>query len=377
MPTRIRFPVYRGEKPFVFISYAHRDNAQVLPIAQELYRRNYRVWYDGGIEAGSRWAEFVATHLLGASCVLFFTSAQFDASRNCEREVNFAVEAKKPMACVALDQAELSPGLQMQLSPAIHVPLTQSPEEICDALIASGALGEELIGDGVEGYEGKEPPPPPPPYLGLIVGIVGIVLALLTGLAFFGYTRGLFGEKSGLSSNTVTIQSSEGGTQEQVEVTSWNSAMMRDLLISQTEGEALYCCGNAFVSARSGIDYQNGTFLVGGSPVARGDIQDLDAVSKLTGLVELSLCYESITDVSALFALTGLTYLDLSGNDVADISPLTGLQNLTTLKLSHTGVTELSPTLEMPNLKKLYISYDMVRYAEDILSGGFELIVTE
>mgnify|MGYP003587024223 CR=1 FL=1 len=377
MASRIKFPVYRGEKPFIFISYAHADSAVVLPIAQELYRRKYRVWYDGGIEAGSRWAEFVANHLLGASCVMLFPSAQFDASRNCERELNFAVDAKKHMACVALDEAERSPGLKMQLSTIPCISRLESPEQTVDALIASGVLGEELIGDWVEGYQGKEPLPPPPPYLGLIVGIVGIVLALAFGLALFGYSRGWFGKSSGLSRDQYTISQNEDGSTEQVEVTTWNSAVMRDLLISQTEGEALYCCGNAFVSARSGISYRDGAFLVADQPVAQGDIQDLDAVSKLKNLAELSLCHESITDVSALSSLAELTYLDLSGNDLTDISPLTGLKNLAILKLSHTGVSDLLPARSMPALKLLYISYDMVPYAKDILGGAFELIVTE
>lgn len=375
MANRIRFPVYRGEEPFVFISYAHKDSAVVLPIAQELYRRKYRVWYDGGIEGGSRWAEFVASHLLGAASVLFFPSVQFDASRNCEREVNFAVDAKKPMACVELDQEERSPGLKMQLSTVLSIPLSQSPAETCDALIATGALGQELIDTGSGGE--PPPPPPPPPYLGLIIGIVGIVLALLTGLAFFGYTRGWFGENSGLSSDTYTIAASEDGTQEQVEVTSWNSEMMRDLLISQTEGEALYCCGNAFVSARSGIGYRDGAFTVANQAVAKGDIDSLEAVSKLGDLVELSLVNESITEISALSALQKLSYLDLSGNPVSDISALPSLPNLAVLKLSHTAVSDLSPVLLMPSLQKLYISIDMITAAEEILDGGFELIVTE
>jgi len=244
-------------------------------------------------------------------------------------------------------------------------------------LIASGALGKELIGDGVEGYEVKSGNGKRKLNAALIVGIVGVMLAVCFGIALLGFTRGWFGEKSGLSSSTISIPSdSAEGPAERVEVTTWTSGVMRDLLISQTTGEALYCCGNAFVTARSGIDFQNGAFLVGGTPVARGDIADLEPVSKLTGLVELALCYETITDVSALGALNHLTYLDLSGNDITDISPLKGLSGLATLKLSHTSVTDLTSVLEMSGLKKIYISYDMVAYAEAVLAGDFEIIIT-
>ena len=82
-------------------------------------------------------------------------------------------------------------------------------------------------------------------------------------------------------------------------------------------------------------------YLVSGEAVERGDIADLDGIARLTGLVELVLCSESITDVSALQSMTGLTYLDLSGNDFQDGSVLASLENLSTLKLAHTGLTDL------------------------------------
>ncbi len=50
---------------------------------------------------------------------------------------------------------------------------------------------------------------------------------------------------------------------------------------------------------------------------------------------------------------------------------------LKVLKLCHTDVTDLKAALDIPSLQRLYISYDMVKHAENILSGGFEIIVTE
>ena len=378
MASRALFPVYRGEQPYIFVSYAHADSAAVLPIAAELYRRHYRVWYDEGIEAGSKWPEYIATHMLNASVVLFFSSQNFSNSHNCEREVNFAVEAKKNMLLAALDGSELPAGLKMQLSTANVIHAGGNPAEAADLLIRSGVLGQELVGDGVEGYEASNGDAPSRVNAALIVGIVGVSLAVLFGLALLGFTRGWFGEKSGISRSTVTMSpESQDGQAVSVEVTSWSSPVMRDLLISQTEGEALYCCGNSFITARSGIDYQNGVFLVAGSAVDRGDISDLEPIAKLQNLVELSLCYESVTDISALNALQNLTYLDLSGNGITDFSQLKSLNNLAVLKLSHTDVKDLTPALELAGLKKLYISYDMASYAKTILTGDFEIVVTE
>lgn len=378
MASRARFPVYRGEKPYVFISYAHVDSEFVLPIAEELHKRRYRVWYDEGIEAGTRWAEFIASRLEGASVVVFFPSVHFNNNRNCEREVNFAVDSKKDMACIQLDDADMPAGLKMQLSTAQTIPAGASATETAERLIHSGALSEDLIGDGKEGYETKKGLENTRVNVAMIIGFIGIVLALCFGLALLGFTRGWFGENSGIQVQTIDMPTQSAGAGSQnIEVTTWTSAVMRDLLITQTSGEALYCCGNAFVNTRSGIDYQDGAYLVGGLPVQRGDINDLSSVGELTNLVELTLCYENITDISALTALVNLTYLDLSGNDITDISPLTGLNRLTTLKISHTSVTDLSPVLAMPGLKRLYLSFDMVDFAEGILAGNFDVIITE
>lgn len=378
MASRAKFPVYRGEKPYIFVSYAHVDSETVLPIAEELHKRGYRVWYDEGIEAGAHWAEFIATHLEGAAVVLFFPSAHFNTNHNCEREVNFAVDAKKNMACVQLDEADMPAGLKMQLSTAETIRASGSAAETAERLIKSCALRTELIGDGKEGYETGRGPKPPRVNAAMIVGIVGIGLAVCFGIALLGFTRGWFGEKSGIQKQTIDLPSQTAGIDAQnIEVTTWSSAVMRDLLISQTSGEALYCCGNAFVNARSGIDYQDGAYQVGGVPVQRGDISDLSAIGELKNLVELTLCYENITDISALQNLTKLTYLDLSGNAIADLKPLSAMDGISVLKLSHTGITDFSPALEMAGLQRLYVSLDMAPYISDILSGDFEVIVSE
>ncbi|NLI55304.1 MAG: TIR domain-containing protein [Clostridiales bacterium] len=378
MASRARFPVYRGENPYIFISYAHADSAVVLPIAEELHKRHYRVWYDEGIEAGARWPEYIATHLLNAGTALFFPSERFNVNRNCEREVNFAVDAKKPMACVGLDDSQMPPGMKMQLSTAAYIRAGENPADAADRLIQSGALGPELIGDGVEGYEATGGGVTPRANAALIVGVVGILLAVIFGVALLGYMKGWIGPGTGPTSTIVVMTPGvSGGETQTVEVTKWSGEVMRDLIISQTSGQALYCCGNAFVSDRTGIEYRDGSFRIAGETVARGDIADLDAISRLTGLVELALCYESVTDVSALQTLTGLTYLDLSGNEIKDISSLSSLSSLATLKLSHTNVTDLSPALNLPVLKKLYVSYDMIDDARDILTGNFDVIVTQ
>ena len=40
---------YEGTEPYIFISYAHKNTDQVIPIISVLQNRGFRVWYDAGI----------------------------------------------------------------------------------------------------------------------------------------------------------------------------------------------------------------------------------------------------------------------------------------------------------------------------------------
>lgn len=113
---RCAFTPYEGKKPYIFVSYAHKDSNRVFPILEELDRRGYRVWYDDGIAPGSEWPENIAQHLDGCSLTLAFVSPSSIASPNCRREVTFALAKHKPFLGILLEPTEMSLGMEMQLS---------------------------------------------------------------------------------------------------------------------------------------------------------------------------------------------------------------------------------------------------------------------
>lgn len=106
---------YEGTQPYIFVSYAHKNDAAVLEIISTLQSRGFRVWYDEGIEAGSEWPESIALHLERAQLVLAFLSPAYLRSDNCRKEMHYALTKKKPVINVYLEQAELSPGMEMQI----------------------------------------------------------------------------------------------------------------------------------------------------------------------------------------------------------------------------------------------------------------------
>ena len=106
---------YEGNEPYIFISYSHKDTDAVLCVIEALEQSGFRVWFDAGVEAGSEWPEYIATHLRKSACILAFISPHFASSINCRRELTFAQDLNIPMLNVYLSDVELSDGLRMQL----------------------------------------------------------------------------------------------------------------------------------------------------------------------------------------------------------------------------------------------------------------------
>ena len=110
MPT-----AYEGNQPYIFISYAHADKEEVLRYVDALEQCGFRIWFDGGVEAGSEWPEYIANHLAGSACVLAFISTKFVESRNCRSELVLAQNLGIEQLNVHIEKFELPLGIQMQL----------------------------------------------------------------------------------------------------------------------------------------------------------------------------------------------------------------------------------------------------------------------
>ena len=102
---------YEGTQPYIFVSYAHKNDAAVLEIIGTLQSRGFRVWYDEGIEAGSEWPESIASHLERAQLVLAFLSPAYLQSDNCRKEMHYALTKKKPVINVYLEQTAAAQAL--------------------------------------------------------------------------------------------------------------------------------------------------------------------------------------------------------------------------------------------------------------------------
>ena len=83
---------------------------------EQLVKDGYRVWYDEGIISPDEDIPDLADKIGKCEMVLAFFSDHSVDSLNFRREVNFAILKKKKMIAVMLEEVQLAPGMEMQLS---------------------------------------------------------------------------------------------------------------------------------------------------------------------------------------------------------------------------------------------------------------------
>ena len=139
---------YEGTEPYIFLSYAHADAPAVMDIAARLQSAGCRVWYDGGIEVGSEWPEYIAAHLKSASVMLAFLSNAYVRSDNCRKEMHFAQTHKISTVNIFLEETALTPGMEMQIGPLFALmKYTMGEDAFYEKLLAAPQLSPFLGGD--------------------------------------------------------------------------------------------------------------------------------------------------------------------------------------------------------------------------------------
>lgn len=94
-------------------------------------------------------------------------------------------------------------------------------------------------------------------------------------------------------------------------------------------------------------------------PAEGEEIQSLEGIQALSGLVSLNLRGNSVSDLSPLTSLESLAVLDLQHNQVTDI-PSTGLESLSDLNLAGNQISDISALAEMTRMEYLNLSNNQV-----------------
>lgn len=113
---------YKGDEPYIFISYSHKDKERIMLVFSAMINDGYRVWFDEGIDPGTEWDQNIADHINACGFFIAFISSNYLSSDNCKDELNYARDLNKKRLLVYLEQVSLPSGMAMRLNrlQAIH-----------------------------------------------------------------------------------------------------------------------------------------------------------------------------------------------------------------------------------------------------------------
>lgn len=106
---------YKNLRPYVFISYSHADAQKVYSILNVMSQSNLNYWYDKELKAGSEWTEVLGERILNSEKVMIMLSNNSILSKNVRNEITMALNHKKEIIPVFIEEVELSPGAELQL----------------------------------------------------------------------------------------------------------------------------------------------------------------------------------------------------------------------------------------------------------------------
>lgn len=113
---KINIKVYEGNKPYIFISYAHKNKEEVIPIIKAISDRAYRIWYDSGVKSGENYCKPISERLAASNCVVCFLSEAFCDSYNCCNELIFALNKRLPVMVIYLERFSLPDRMELLIA---------------------------------------------------------------------------------------------------------------------------------------------------------------------------------------------------------------------------------------------------------------------
>jgi hypothetical protein len=96
------------DSPTIFVSYAREDSGVALKLSRDLKSAGARLWLDQlDIPPGERWDRAVEAALERSKCLLVILSPRSVSSENVMDEVSYAIDEKKEIVPVIVEQCKL------------------------------------------------------------------------------------------------------------------------------------------------------------------------------------------------------------------------------------------------------------------------------
>ena len=368
------FKPYEGSRPFLFISYAHKQSDAVVSTIRILHEKGWRLWYDEGIPAGSDWPANIASHMKNCERVLFFLSVRALESPNCYSEMKTAARLGKPVLIIRLENAVPDEKWKGILDGRPEIPLLESAAERAEAILNSSFLTRrfhiswaERIPWRVLGFAaslliflasaaalgtllpGRMDPAPEPEPIAAAPTPTAVPSPTPVPVLELGGAERFFAIRFPDRQQERAIRHVLGNSSD--EVYRWQIAEITDL----------YFCGNMTPDSLENVRFStDGTCRINDVPVIRGEVSDLSLIKSMVKLEQLALICQPLGDLSGLSGHLFLRELSLSGSSVDNLTKMKELPCLEVLHLEHTKVRDLSALDRFPNLNNVTVSRDML-----------------
>lgn len=128
----------------IFISYSSKDSDVVHRYARHLEDAGYSVWYDvKGLHGGAQFSAEIVTAIENSRLVIFFSSANSNASEWTKGEILAAQSYSKPILPVKLDDAAYDKATMLVLLPLQYLVVNGYSRQLGDKLLAevTGLIG--------------------------------------------------------------------------------------------------------------------------------------------------------------------------------------------------------------------------------------------
>ena len=311
---------FEGAEPYVFLSYAHADAPAVMEIAARLQAAGCRVWYDGGIEVGSEWPEYIAAHLEKAAVMLAFLSNAYVRSDNCRRELHFAQTRKIKTVNIFLEETALTPGMEMQIGPLFALMKYAMPDAVFyDRLFAAPQIAPLLSGAGADLPQPALPQPVKKKKHWTWQRITALCVTL--ALLIAAVTLGIIG---------------------------WSTGYIQRMYIKHHQAEITLPPGETELRFTSG-ELESAARAYAGIPEGALHVADL------AGMHTLTLDGATAETLAELWYFPDLKQLTLSGAEMEDLRALPAC-GVETLVLRDCRLTSLKGVGSLPRLRELVVS---------------------
>ena len=387
---------YEGREPYVFLSYAHADAEAVMEIAARLQKAGCRIWYDGGIEVGSEWPEYIASHLEGAAVMLAFLSNAYVRSDNCRKELHFAQTKRISTVNIFLEETALTPGMQMQIGPLFALMKYTMPETAFYEKLLTAPQLTPLCTEKSGG--GPAQVPPRPQKTGkkrrwtwqriTLLSVASVLLIACVTLGIIAWATG-YAQRFYISRHQAEIVSPPWETEitftspalEQI-ARDYSGTAEGKLTVSDLAGLTELSLADADAAALRELQYFPSLRKLTLTGLRAEDLQALPAcpvetlilrdsfLSSLKGIGKLTLLRELECESCPVQSLGDLSWclqlrrLRLAGTEVRSLSALRTLTMLAEAEISGCGINELRPLFGLERLTDL-------RFIDCDLRGSF------